>query len=138
MGPIQRLRIVEALIETGVVFSYAWKALSAIPPGVLPPHALIVALSPLLDERAINALLDLGARGFDLAIIEISPVPYVAPPTDPAGELAFHIWRLEREALRDQFARLGVPIAAWTSGEPLERALMELQACRRRPRLARV
>ncbi|HET7095205.1 MAG TPA: hypothetical protein VFI22_17080, partial [Thermomicrobiales bacterium] len=119
-------------------FSYAWKELSAIPPGVLPPKALIVALTPLLDERAIDALLDLGARGVDLAIIEVSPAPFVAPASAVMDELAFRIWRLEREALRDRFTRLGVPIATWTEGEPLERALMELQACRRRPRLARV
>ncbi|HEU5434485.1 MAG TPA: DUF58 domain-containing protein [Thermomicrobiales bacterium] len=138
MGPIQRIRIIESLIETDVVFSYAWKELSAIPPGVLPPNALIVVLSPLLDERATDALLDLVARGFDLAIVEISPIPFVAPPADPTANLAFRIWRLEREALRDRFVRLGVPIATWMNGEPLERPLLELEACRRRSRLARV
>ncbi|HEX5499140.1 MAG TPA: DUF58 domain-containing protein, partial [Thermomicrobiales bacterium] len=138
MGPVQRIRMIESLIETGVVFSYAWKELAAMPPGVLPPKALIVALTPLLDERAIDVLLDLGGRGFDLAIIEISPMPFVAPAAGLTDELAFRIWRLEREALRDRFIRLGVPIALWSNGESLERALLELQACRRRPRLARV
>ncbi|HEU0113919.1 MAG TPA: DUF58 domain-containing protein [Thermomicrobiales bacterium] len=138
MGPVQRIRLIESLIETDVVFSYAWKEISAIPPGVLPPDALIVAFTPLLDERAIDALLDLGARGFDLAIIEISPMPFIAPAVSVTEALAFRIWRLEREALRDRFTRLGVPIATWTHGEPLARALLELQACRRRPRLARV
>ena len=46
--------------------------------GTLPPHALVLALTPLLDERAVGALLDLRARGFDLAVVEISPVPFAA------------------------------------------------------------
>lgn len=136
-GPVQRQRMVEALIETDVVFSYAWKALSAIPPRVLPPDALVVALTPLLDERSVNALFDLAARGVDLSIVEIDPEPFAVPSAEPAGGLAFRIWRMERETQRERFRQLGVPIATWRSGEPLEQAMLELAACRRRPRLAR-
>ncbi len=38
MGSVQRYRIVESLIETDVVFSYAWKEIAVIPPAVLPPR----------------------------------------------------------------------------------------------------
>ena len=39
-----------------------------IPRRTLPPSALVIALSPLLDPRSVGALLDLRARGFDLAV----------------------------------------------------------------------
>ena len=136
-GPTQRQRMVEALIETDVVFSYAWKALSAIPPRMLPPGALVVALSPLLDERSVNALYDLAARGIDLAILEVAPEPFAAPSGERNGDVAFRVWLMEREAVRERFRQLGVPIATWRDGEPMEQALAELAACRRRPRLAR-
>ena len=44
----------------------------------------MLAVSPLLDERATDALLDLRGRGFDLAVIEVSPVEYVAAGPEPA------------------------------------------------------
>ena len=62
-GTTQLYRIVDALLDAEIVLSYAWKDLDVIPPRTLPPRALVIALSPLLDERAVGALLDLrGAR----------------------------------------------------------------------------
>ena len=137
MGQLQRYRILDSLIETDIVFSYVWKEIKIIPPPVLPPKALVIAITPLLDQRAIDALLDLRARRFDLAIVEISPQPYMAPPHDMASELAFRIWQLDREVLRDRFRRLGIPVATWTEGQPFERPAREVQAFRRAARLAR-
>jgi uncharacterized protein (DUF58 family) len=137
MGTVQRYRIIESLIETDVVFSYAWREISVIPPSVLPPKALVVALTPLLDERVMHALLNLRARHFDLAIIEVSAAPFITPPRDQTGELAVRIWELDREVMRERFRRLGVPVAEWRAGETFERPILEVQAFRRYTRLAR-
>jgi uncharacterized protein (DUF58 family) len=134
MGLVQRYRIIDALIETDIVFSYAWKEIKSIPPAVLRPKSLVIAISPLLDERAIGALLDLRARRFDLAIIEVSPEPFVAAPVN---DLALRVWRLDREVMRERFRRLGVPVVVWSAGQPLEQAVQEVQVFRRSARLAR-
>jgi uncharacterized protein (DUF58 family) len=134
MGLVQRYRIIDALIETDIVFSYAWKEIKFIPPAVLRPKSLVIAISPLLDERAIGALLDLRARRFDLAIIEVSPEPFVAAPVN---DLALRVWRLDREVMRERFRRLGVPVVVWSAGQPLEQAVQEVQVFRRSARLAR-
>ena len=73
MGAGQRYRIVDALLESEIVFNYAWKDVSIIPARTLPPQALVVAVTPLLDDRAVEALADLRARRYDLAIVEVSP-----------------------------------------------------------------
>ena len=52
MGISQRYRIVDALLESEIVFNYAWKDVSIIPARTLPPQALVVAVTPLLDDRA--------------------------------------------------------------------------------------
>jgi len=57
-------RVVDTLLHTRVMFSYAWKGIEVIPSRLFPPGALVVALSPMLDERSLGALLDLRARGF--------------------------------------------------------------------------
>ncbi len=77
MGVTQRWRLIDALLETDVELNYAWKDVSVIPARVLSPQALVVAITPLLDTRSVTALLDLRARGFDLAIVEVSPEPFV-------------------------------------------------------------
>lgn len=137
MGIRQRYRIVEALIDTDVVLSYAWKGIDVIPRSTLPSHSMVFAFTPLLDQRAIDALLDLPVRGFDLAIIEVSPVSLVTPGPGESGQLAFKIWEMEREALRYRFHCLGVPVAVWNTGQPFEQVLREVQAFRRYPHQVR-
>lgn len=136
-GPSQLYRIVDAVLNTEVVLNYAWKDVEVIPRRVLPPQALVVALTPLLDERATEALLDLRARGFDLAIIEISPVPFVEPGRGKTAEVAWRLWTLRREAARARFERTGVPVASWEEHVPLAAALEEVTAFRRHARLSR-
>ena len=82
-GLAQLYRIVDAVLDSRVVLNYAWRNLDVVPRRTLPPHALVLAISPLLDERATDALLDLRARGFDLAVIEVSPIEYVAAGPTP-------------------------------------------------------
>jgi uncharacterized protein (DUF58 family) len=135
-GIVQLYRIVEALIDTEIVLNYAWKDIDVIPTRTLPPQALVLALTPLLDDRAAGALLDLRGRGFDLAVVEVSPESY-APAEADADEtdrLAHRIWTLRREALRGRYRRLGVAVAHWRVDDPLQAALEEVREFRRRAR----
>ena len=102
-----------------------------IPSGTLPPKALLLALTPLVDERTIGALLDVRGRGFDVAVIELDPVPFVRARPDEEGELAHRLWLLQREALRESFRAAGIPIASWNEQRPLEAALEEVRSSRR-------
>jgi uncharacterized protein (DUF58 family) len=137
MGTKQLYRIVEALLDTEVVLSYVWRDLRVIPVRALPPQALVLALTPLLDERMVEALADVRGRGADVAVVEIDPVPFVPQATDAAGQLAYRIWSLRRAAARSRFLRLGVPLATWRVGDPLEPVLEEVTAFRRYARAMR-
>jgi uncharacterized protein (DUF58 family) len=137
-GTTQLYRIVDSLLDAQIVLSYAWKDLGIIPPGTLPPRALVIALSPLLDERAVGALLDLRARGFDLAVVELSPVPFAPERETDTERLAYRLWLLQREALRSKYAALGVPIVEWQEGVPMEAVVEEVRAFRRHARVVRV
>jgi uncharacterized protein (DUF58 family) len=136
-GVVQLYRIVDALLDTEIVLNYAWKNLDIIPARTLPPKALVVALTPLIDKRSVAALLDLRRRGFDLAIVEIDPAPYVEPGKDELERLAFRLWQLRREALRSEYERVGVPVVPWRSGESLQVALEEVRSFRRGARAVR-
>jgi uncharacterized protein (DUF58 family) len=133
---IQRYRLIDALLETGVEFSYAWKGVNTIPARTLPPKALVIAVTPLLDDRSIAALLDLRARGYDLVIVEVSPEDIVEPGVG-IDALAYRLWLLRRAALRARFERSGVAVARWRDEAPLDAGLEGVRASRRRARLAR-
>ena len=130
-GLMQQYRIVDALLDSRIVLSYAWKDIASIPPRTLPPQALVLALSPLLDQRAADALLEVRARGFDLAVVEVSPLPYVRPRRGRTAEIAHRVWRLKREATRMRYERAGVPVAVWDDRRTLGETLEEVHAFRR-------
>jgi uncharacterized protein (DUF58 family) len=134
-GQVQLYRIVEALLNTEITLSYAWKEIEVLPRRTLPPKALVLALTPLLDERAMRALLDLRARAIDLVIVEISPLPFTSPPPGPVGDLAYRLWLLRREARRLEYERAGAPVVVWNDGEPLTAVLEGVSASRRHARI---
>ena len=137
MGLAHGYRIAEALLDAAVVASFAWKDVDAIPRRVLPPKALVIALTPLLDERVARALLDLRARGFDVAVVEVSPLPYLEAPAGEPEDVARRLWRLGRDALRFRYLRLGIAVVQWREGVPLQSAIEEMGAFRRSARRSR-
>jgi uncharacterized protein (DUF58 family) len=137
-GVVQLYRVLDSLLDAEIFLSYAWKNIDILPVRTLPAHALVVALTPLLDERSMRALVDLRARGFDLAVVDISPVPFVEPGRGPLDDVAYRLWVLRREALRSSYLRLGVPVVEWREGQPLQAALEEVRTFRRHARVLRV
>ena len=131
-GTHQLYRIVESLLDTRIAFSYVSRTADLLPPRTLPPQSLVLALTPLLDRRALDALADLRRRGFDLAIIDVSPLDQ-----DSARNVTTRFWRLWRDALRYRYERLGVPVVEWSSAENLAAALEEVRSFRRYARRVR-
>ena len=136
MGAAHGYRLVETLLETGVQPTYTWADVGLVPARVLPPKALVLGLTPLLDPRFVSALHDLRARRFDVAVVEIDPVPFVPAGRSRAERLAHRLWILDREIQRAQLREAGIAVAAWQ--EPgLDAALEEVRTFRRYARTAR-
>jgi uncharacterized protein (DUF58 family) len=138
MGAGQHYRLIETLLETGVEPTYTWPDVNLVPARVLPPKALVVALTPLVDPRFTAALEDLRARRFDLVVVELDPTGLVAHGRSRGDALAYRVWLLQREALRGRLERLGIGVARWGDGDALDAALEEVRTYRRYARRARV
>jgi uncharacterized protein (DUF58 family) len=134
LGLAQLYRIIDALLGSEIVFSYAHKDVSFVPRRLLPPKALVIAITPLIDERYLGALLDLRARGFDLAVVEVSPESFAPPAETRAERIAHRLWLLQREALRTRLQELGAPVARWQDGEPVQVPLATAAELKRRQR----
>lgn len=130
-GEAQWYRIVEALLETESVLSFAWKDIEIVPRRALTPQALVIAISPLLDERTVQALLDIRRRGFDLVIVEVSPLAFVGETKDSLADLALRLWRMQREAIRFRYEQAGVAVVQWDGNVPLAALVEEARTFRR-------
>lgn len=137
MGRTQTYRVVEFLLDTREVFTYAWKDITFLPRALLPPQATVIAFSPLVDERSLAALADIAARGYPLVVIDTLDEERIAPGPSAEDVVAHRVWRMQRAMLRDRFAELGVPVVAWTGEGGLEAALASLPRRRRRVRAVR-
>jgi uncharacterized protein (DUF58 family) len=150
-GQAALYRLLDTLMETQIFATVGWRGIRQLPPRTLPPKALIVALTPLIDERAVTALFDLLARGYDLAIVDVSPLLGGESEGGPAGRagptgrpswrlrredgvaaLAERLWALKREALRHRYIELGAAVVEWRAPDELEQVMYEVEACRRR------
>jgi uncharacterized protein (DUF58 family) len=138
MGVRQLYRIVDSLMQTKLAFSYAWPDAQAIPSRVIPPGALLVALTPLADRRMSAILLDLRARGHDIAVVEISAEALLPATHSQREQLARRLWRLHRSAIRYHFQQAGLPVSVWEPGHPLQIPFMELERFRRTSRRVHV
>ena len=116
--------------------TYTWQDVNVIPARILPPAALVLALTPLVDPRSwLRWRISAGA-GFDVAVIEVDPVRLVEPGATEVERDAYRLWLLEREALRWRLEGRGIGIATWGDGE-LESVLEEVRTFRRYSRPAR-
>jgi uncharacterized protein (DUF58 family) len=131
MGDRQRYKILDTLMESRIRRQLFWRGVNAVPPKALPPHALIIGLSPLLDQRAIDAFADLRGRGFDMAIVELPADEFLDPPDGDVERIARRIWLLQREAVRARFERHGVAVVRWHPEEPIGHAITEVTTYRR-------
>ncbi len=129
-GQRQLYAIVDTLLTSGIVRSFALRDVDVLPPRTLPPKALVLALTPLLDDRTAAVLLDLRARGYDLIVVEVSTLELLAPEPGSSLELAHRLWQLSREALRWRYEQLGVPVVTWREDVPLAAPLEEVNSFR--------
>ncbi|HYS94875.1 MAG TPA: DUF58 domain-containing protein [Candidatus Nitrosopolaris sp.] len=127
-GERQFYRISEAVLAArSVMFSVVRPDVTRLPRPALPPGALVVVFSPLVDERAFAVIQDLRQRRARIVVVDVLRAP--PPATHRRGgldPLAARVWRLDRAADRLALARLGVPVLSWPPGAELQVVLAPL------------
>jgi uncharacterized protein (DUF58 family) len=125
IGPGQGQRHFRRLMDLLTASPAGWEraaGLTRLPRAALPPGALIIVFSPLLDPRLVEAVRDLRERGFSVIIVDVLN----AEPRHEGSklsELTSRIWRLEQEAIRFSLTQIGVPVAHWNGKSSLDEPL---------------
>jgi uncharacterized protein (DUF58 family) len=118
LGKRQLYRIIDTMLATDAGWSRG-TSFRRLPRAALPPGALVIVFSPLLDQRFVESLRDMRERGFTIFIVDVLTAE---PPALPriTDRLARRIWKMEQEAIRFSLRELGVPVVHWDGVEPLD------------------
>jgi uncharacterized protein (DUF58 family) len=125
IGPGQGPRHFQRLADLLVSSPAGWErtaGLTRLPRAALPPGALILVFSPLLDPRLVEAIRDLRERGFPVVVVDVLNAE---PGHDRRrlSELTTRVWRLEQQAIRFSLTQIGVPVAHWDGKSSLDEPL---------------
>ncbi|MDH6579139.1 DUF58 domain-containing protein [Kitasatospora sp. MAP5-34] len=122
----QFYRLVETVLEVRRDLGYQVPDLDELPRPVLPPDALVYVITPLNDQRVLDVLSGLAARGNPVVVVEV-PIGDPEPArAGEIGELVVQLWRADREALRFALRGRGIPVVRPEPGAGLDLALAPL------------
>jgi uncharacterized protein (DUF58 family) len=127
-GVRQLYRVLETLMDVRDFVSVVRPALDRLPRVALPPGALVVMFTPLLDPRSIEVARHLRERGLPLVVIDVLTVEPAVAPKFATSELALRLWRLERRAIVGRLIELGAHVVRWDGQSPLDIPLGALRS----------
>ncbi|WP_020520304.1 DUF58 domain-containing protein [Catelliglobosispora koreensis] len=98
--------------------------------------ALVVVLTPLLDARSAGMLAGLVRAGRFVIAVDTLPAGLIAPVTSSGwSEVAFRLWKLERENTIGQLREHGVPVVAWAGAGSLDSVLRDVSRLASAPKV---
>ena len=124
-GPVQFANILQSLARVAIAPSSLLQDLAALPEIMLPRHALIIALTPLLDDWFVRTVIRLADQGRDIVLLglrgdELSKAWLPRRASDP---LIHRLWLLERDLRLRELRGHGVRAVNWSPSQPIEAAL---------------
>lgn len=127
IGQRQFYRVLDTVLAAGDEFETTTGTLA--PRAAIPPGAIVVAFSTLLDTEFALSLIDLRRRGHVVVAVDVLQGSPFAAQQDP---LVDRMWTLGRSAMYRDMGTVGVDVVAWQADRSLDQS-MRLVPDRRRP-----
>lgn len=118
IGRRQFYRVLDAALEVGSEFQTTTGTLA--PRAAVPPGAVVVAFSTLLDTGFALALIDLAKRGHVVVAVDILEGWPFEGEHEPILE---RMWALHRSAMYRDMRVIGVDVVAWPGDVTLDQAM---------------
>jgi uncharacterized protein (DUF58 family) len=116
-GARARYRLLETMLSVGGAVAAGTSEVNPLPERVVPPAALLIAITPLFDDRLVPVLQSLRARGRAVAAVILD---VKLPPAHSASdEMARRLWELDIESRRDRLRDTGIPTVLWSPTDSL-------------------
>jgi uncharacterized protein (DUF58 family) len=139
IGRRQFYRVLDTMLGAGDEFETTTGTLA--PRAALPPGAIVVAFSTMLDTQFALSLIDLRRRGHTVVAVDVlEGAPFDAGAHARSGEphdpLFTRMWAMQRSFMYRDMGTIGVDVVPWSSDTRLDQS-MRLVPERRRPVRAR-
>ncbi|MGB3354274.1 MAG: DUF58 domain-containing protein [Mycobacterium sp.] len=118
IGQRQFYRILDTMLGAADTFETATGTLAPRP--AVPPGAIVVAFSTMLDTEFALALIDLRKRGHAVVAVDVLEGSPVEGEHDP---LVNRMWTLQRSFMYRDMATVGVDIVGWPGTATLDQAM---------------
>ncbi|MEZ0364504.1 DUF58 domain-containing protein [Mycobacterium sp. pUA109] len=129
IGQRQFYRVIDTVLHAGDEFETTTGTLA--PRAAVPPGAVVVAFSTLLDTEFALALIDLRKRGHVVVAVDVLEG---APFEQQQEPLIDRMWALQRSAMYRDMATVGVDVLRWPADSTLDQSMRLLTGRRRRGR----
>ena len=118
IGQRQFYRVLDTVLGTGA--GYQTMTGTVAPRTAVPPGAVVVAFSTLLDGAFGLALIELSRRGHVVVVIDVLDGCPLGDDLDP---IVTRMWALQRAAMYRDMRVVGVEVVAWPTAITLEAAM---------------
>jgi uncharacterized protein (DUF58 family) len=115
IGRRQFYRILDTVLDAGGTSDG-----TLVPRAALPPTAVVIAFSTMLDTNFALSLLELRRRGHVVVAVDVLRGPPFEVELD---QMSARMWKLERRNMYRNMSVLGVPVVAWEDDSALDLAL---------------
>ena len=132
IGRRQFYRVLDAVLAVDGGFDTTPGTLA--PRAAVPPGAIVVAFSTMLDTEFALALIDLRKRGHSVVAVDVLEG---APFEDEIDRVVARMWSLQRSFMYRDMATVGVDIVAWREADTLDTAMQLVPDHRRTARRPR-
>jgi uncharacterized protein (DUF58 family) len=132
-GERARLQLLDRLLATSAAWTEAQRSARMLPRQALPPGALVVAVSPLHDQRMVGALGDLRRRGMAVAVVRVDVDDLLPERADPVWSSAVRLWSLELDRRAAMLGDAGIPVVTWPGATDAAQVLESLRRAVRAP-----
>ncbi|MGI5212164.1 DUF58 domain-containing protein [Plantactinospora sp. CA-290183] len=135
-GRRQYLTVLEWLLDVRVEQSPFEPYDHVFGPHLLSSNALVVVLTPLVDQRSAAMLARLARSGRIVVAVDTLPASATPPGRAKWSEVAYRLWRLDRENTIGQLREHGVPVVEWAGAGSLDLVLRDVARLASAPRPA--
>jgi uncharacterized protein (DUF58 family) len=132
IGRRQFYRVLDAVLAVGGGFETTPGTLA--PRAAVPPGAIVVAFSTLLDTEFALALIDLRKRGHTVVAVDVLEG---APFDRECDRVVARMWSLQRSFMYRDMGTIGVDVVAWRESDTLDTAMQLVPDHRRTARRRR-
>ncbi|MFU8849597.1 DUF58 domain-containing protein [Micromonospora sp. SL1-18] len=134
-GRRQYLTVLEWLLDVRAESSPHEPYDQVFGPQMLSSDALVVVLTPLLDERSAQMLARMARGGRFVVAVDTLPADLPMPKDRGWAEVAYRLWRLDRDTMIGQLREHGVPVVRWAGAGSLDQVLRDVARLATAPRV---